>query len=119
MCHQRSPCRLRVNPKVQKERSAARYQSADTRSNGAAHGGPGTSGGARTGGCGAGRGVRGRFFAIPDTEDFYRGAIADSGAAPVRGVGGRFRTAPEATKEFRFAWSADMEAGHQPFRLFT
>ena len=31
---------------------------------------------------------------------------------------GRFRTAPVAASEFTFAWSADLEAGHQPFTLF-
>lgn len=54
---------------------------------------------------------------VPDTEYFYRGVVSDSGKEPVRGVVGRFRTAPENVKEFRFAWSADMEAGHQPFKL--
>ncbi|MGH7389658.1 MAG: alkaline phosphatase D family protein [Candidatus Rokuibacteriota bacterium] len=52
----------------------------------------------------------------PDTEYFYRGVLSDGGD-PVRGAPGRFRTAPETAKEFRFAWSGDMEAGHQPFRL--
>ncbi|MGH2359378.1 MAG: alkaline phosphatase D family protein [bacterium] len=54
---------------------------------------------------------------VPDTEYFYRGVVSDSGKDPVRGAVGRFRTAPETLKEFRFAWSADMEAGHQPFKL--
>ena len=33
------------------------------------------------------------------------------------GRSGRFRTAPEAAGEFTFAFSADLEAGHQPFTL--
>ena len=54
----------------------------------------------------------------PDTEYFYRGVVSDSGKDPQRGVIGRFRTAPEGAREFRFAWSAGMDAGFQPFRLF-
>ena len=56
----------------------------------------------------------------PDTEYFYRGVMLDPDAAKLtaRGGVGRFRTAPVTAKEFQFAWSADMEAGHQPFQLF-
>ena len=52
----------------------------------------------------------------PDTEYFYRGVIGDGGTAG-KGAIGRFRTAPVTAREFRFAWSGDMEAGRQPFTL--
>lgn len=57
---------------------------------------------------------------LPGREYFYRGLLLPSGssAEPMRGPMGRFRTAPEDAREFRFAWSGDMEAGHQPFALF-
>ena len=57
---------------------------------------------------------------LPDRQYFYRGVLL--GAGPIgrltRGPIGSFRTAPEAAQAFTFAWSADMEAGHQPFTLF-
>lgn len=53
----------------------------------------------------------------PGTEYVYRGVVSDDGKDLVRGKVGRFRTAPDTAKEFRFAWSADMEAGHQPFKI--
>lgn len=31
---------------------------------------------------------------------------------------GRFRTASETAESFQFGWSGDLEAGHQPFRIF-
>ena len=49
----------------------------------------------------------------PDTEYFYRGVTAEG----IRGPIGRFRTAPARVRPFRFAWSADMDAAHQPFAL--
>jgi alkaline phosphatase D len=49
----------------------------------------------------------------PDTEYFYRGVTGDG----IAGAVGRFRTAPARVKPFRFAWSADMDAAHQPFGL--
>ena len=53
----------------------------------------------------------------PGTEYFYRGVVSDDGKDLVRGKIGRFRTAPDSAKELVFAWSADMEAGHQPFKI--
>ena len=57
---------------------------------------------------------------LPNRQYFYRGvALApDSASSPARGPIGRFRTASETAQEFTFTWSADMEAGHQPFTLF-
>lgn len=57
----------------------------------------------------------------PGREYFYRGVLLPSGATgePVRGPIGRFQTAPESAQEFRFAWSGDMEASHQPFTIFA
>ncbi len=56
---------------------------------------------------------------LPGREYFYRGVALPSGSGgeQVRGAVGRFRTAPEIAEHFQFAWSADMEAGHQPFTL--
>jgi alkaline phosphatase D len=56
----------------------------------------------------------------PGRQYFYRGIAIGSGASgeATRGPIGRFRTAPDSPQEFRFAWSGDMEAGHQPFTLF-
>ena len=55
----------------------------------------------------------------PGRQYFYRGVRlpTEPGLEPVRGPIGRFRTPPEAAREFRFAWSGDIEAGHQPFTL--
>ena len=53
----------------------------------------------------------------PDTEYFYRGVVSDGGGDPVTGTIGRFRTPPTGPREFQFAWSGDMEAGHRPFAL--
>lgn len=53
----------------------------------------------------------------PDTEYFYRGVVSDDGSDAVKGAIGRFRTAPTAPREFQFAWSGDMEAGHRPYAL--
>ena len=53
----------------------------------------------------------------PDTEYFYRGLVSDDGGEWIRGAIGRFRTAPVTLREFVFAWSGDMEAGHRPFAL--
>ena len=50
----------------------------------------------------------------PDREYVYR-AMSEDGRA--RGPVGRFRTAPEQAAEFTFGFSADIEAGHQPFTL--
>ncbi|MFQ5931324.1 MAG: alkaline phosphatase D family protein [Nitrospiraceae bacterium] len=57
---------------------------------------------------------------LPDRQYFYRGVLLGAGPTgrPTRGPIGRFRTAPEAAQAFTFAWSGDMEAGHQPFTLF-
>lgn len=51
---------------------------------------------------------------------FYRGIAMVSGTVgeAARGPVGRFWTAPDSAQEVRFAWSGDMEAGHQPFTLF-
>ena len=54
----------------------------------------------------------------PDTQYFYRGVVSVDGSEWVKGPVGRFRTAPASPREFRFAWSGDMEAGHRPFALF-
>jgi phosphodiesterase/alkaline phosphatase D-like protein len=54
----------------------------------------------------------------PGREYFYRGVALDGdGRAPARGPLGRVRTAPTGPAGFAFAWSADMEAGQQPFAL--
>jgi alkaline phosphatase D len=53
----------------------------------------------------------------PGREYFYRGVIATPAGATVRGAVGRFRTPPASGREFRFGWSGDMEAGHQPYAL--
>jgi alkaline phosphatase D len=53
----------------------------------------------------------------PDTPYFYRGLVSADGADWVKGPVGRFRTAPARPRDFRFAWSGDMEAGHRPFTL--
>jgi alkaline phosphatase D len=53
----------------------------------------------------------------PGHEYFYRGAIATATGAVERGAVGRFRTAPSSGQEFRFGWSGDMEATHQPYAL--
>ena len=53
----------------------------------------------------------------PDTEYFYRGVVSEEGSDPVQGSIGRFRTAPTAAREFRFAWSGDMEGGRRPFAI--
>ena len=37
---------------------------------------------------------------------------------PIQSAAGRFRTAPETNESFQFGWSGDLEAGHQPFRIF-
>jgi alkaline phosphatase D len=50
----------------------------------------------------------------PGAEYVYRAVI--EGAAG-RGPVGRFRTPPAAAREFSFGFSADLEAGHQPFTL--
>lgn len=57
---------------------------------------------------------------LPDRRYFYRGvALApDLTSSQARGPIGRLTTAPETPQEFTFAWSGDMEAGHQPFTLF-
>jgi alkaline phosphatase D len=57
---------------------------------------------------------------LPGREYFYRGILMAPGTAvpAARGPVGRFRTAPDSTQELRFAWSGDIEAGHQPFTLF-
>jgi alkaline phosphatase D len=51
----------------------------------------------------------------PDREYQFR-AVVEGATDP--GPLGRFRTAPVAAEEFTFAWSADIEAGHQPFTIF-
>ncbi len=50
----------------------------------------------------------------PGREYFYRAVVESTGT---RGPMGRFRTAPAAAGEFTFAFSGDLESGHQPFRL--
>ena len=50
----------------------------------------------------------------PGREYFYRAVVESTGT---RGPVGRFRTAPAAAGEFTFAFSGDLESGHQPFRL--
>lgn len=56
----------------------------------------------------------------PDQDYFYRGIIAtgtrEQSAQESRV--GHFRTAPETSQPFRFAWSGDMHAGRQPFRIY-
>ena len=52
---------------------------------------------------------------VPDREYQFR-AVVEGASDP--GPLGRFRTAPVAAEEFTFAWSADIEAGHQPFTIF-
>ena len=56
----------------------------------------------------------------PGQDYFYRGVIPNG--APGQGVQGsrvgHFRTAPETPQPFRFAWSGDMQAARQPFRLY-
>jgi alkaline phosphatase D len=52
---------------------------------------------------------------VPDREYQFR-AVVEGASDP--GPLGRFRTAPVAADEFTFAWSADIEAGHQPFTIF-
>jgi alkaline phosphatase D len=47
---------------------------------------------------------------------FYR-AVANGPGTPARGAIGRFTTAPGGPALTRFAWSGDLDAGHQPFRL--
>jgi alkaline phosphatase D len=54
----------------------------------------------------------------PDTPYYYRGLVSSDDGEWVKGPIGRFRTAPASPREFRFAWSGDMEAGHRPFALF-
>lgn len=53
----------------------------------------------------------------PGREYFYRGVIATAAGAVERGTAGRFRTPPAAGQEFRFGWSGDMDAAHQPYTL--
>lgn len=57
---------------------------------------------------------------VPGRQYFYRGIAMGSGTRgeAARGALGRFWTAPDSLQAFRFAWSGDMEAGHQPFTLF-
>jgi len=56
----------------------------------------------------------------PGREHFYRGVLLPEGSGgPRRGAVGRFRTAPEDAREFTFGWSADMEAGSQPFTVLA
>jgi alkaline phosphatase D len=50
----------------------------------------------------------------PDREYVYRAVVESTGT---RGPMGRFRTAPASANEFTFAFSGDLESGHQPFRL--
>jgi alkaline phosphatase D len=51
----------------------------------------------------------------PDREYRYRAVVEGAGDS---GPLGGFRTAPVAADEFTFAWSADIEVGHQPFTIF-
>jgi alkaline phosphatase D len=51
---------------------------------------------------------------IPDRDYVYRAVLETTGE---RGPVGRFRTAPDGGGEFTFGFSADLEAGHQPFTL--
>jgi alkaline phosphatase D len=53
----------------------------------------------------------------PGREYFYRGAIVTPAGVSARGAVGRFRTPPSSGSEFRFGWSGDMEATHQPYAL--
>ena len=53
----------------------------------------------------------------PGREYFYRGVIAGTAGPTARGALGRFRTPPVGGQEFRFGWSGDMEAAHQPYAL--
>jgi alkaline phosphatase D len=53
----------------------------------------------------------------PGREYFYRGVIVTATGAAARGAVGRFRTPPSSGQEFRFGWSGDMEAAHQPYSL--
>jgi alkaline phosphatase D len=54
----------------------------------------------------------------PGREYFYRGVAVKGDGSGTAGPVGRFRTAPESAQPFTFAFSGDMEAGHQPFTLF-
>lgn len=56
----------------------------------------------------------------PGRQYFYRGVATglETRADTARGPIARFWTAPDVPQEFRFGWSGDMEAGHQPFTLF-
>jgi alkaline phosphatase D len=53
----------------------------------------------------------------PGREYFYRGVIATAAGVTQRGAPGRFRTPPTSGRDFRLAWSGDMDALHQPFAL--
>lgn len=56
----------------------------------------------------------------PDQDYFYRGIIPNGGQEQGMQESqlGHFRTAPETSQPFRFAWSGDMHADHQPFRIY-
>jgi alkaline phosphatase D len=53
----------------------------------------------------------------PGREYFYRGVAGTAIGAGERGAVGRFQTPPASGQEFRFGWSGDMDAAHQPYTL--
>lgn len=53
----------------------------------------------------------------PDVDYFHRGLVIGLGGRIVTSRAARFRTAPLVPRPFRIAWSADMDAGRQPFTL--
>jgi alkaline phosphatase D len=53
----------------------------------------------------------------PGRDYFYRGVAAPAAGPLARGTTGRFRTPPTSGREFRFGWSGDMDATHQPYAL--